>query len=122
MNDIFRKESKVEFKEIVLKAISEKKGFDIKEYDTRSLTPFMDSMIVVSTTNIRQNNAIAQNIKDRLKENGFDGTIRIEGNADSKWLLIDLKEIVVQMFVKDERQVYQLDRLYRDVPVIEYDL
>lgn len=122
MNDIFRKESKVEFKEIVLKAISEKKGFDIKEYDTRSLTPFMDSMIVVSTTNIRQNNAIAQNIKDRLKENGFDGTSRIEGNADSKWLLIDLKEIVVQLFVKDERQVYQLDRLYRDVPVIEYDL
>lgn len=122
MNDIFRKESKVEFKEIILKAISEKKGFDIKEYDTRSLTPFMDSMIVVSTTNIRQNNAIAQNIKDRLKENGFDGTIRIEGNADSKWLLIDLKEIVVQLFVKDERQVYQLDRLYRDVPVIEYDL
>ena len=122
MNDIFRKESKVEFKEIVLKAIREKKGFDIKEYDTRSLTPFMDSMIVVSTTNIRQNNAIAQNIKDRLKENGFDGTIRIEGNADSKWLLIDLKEIVVQLFVKDERQVYQLDRLYRDVPVIEYDL
>lgn len=122
MNDIFRKESKVEFKEIVLKAISEKKGFDIKEYDTRSLTPFMDSMIVVSTTNIRQNNAIAQNIKDRLKENGFDGTIRIEGNANSKWLLIDLKEIVVQLFVKDERQVYQLDRLYRDVPVIEYDL
>lgn len=122
MNDIFRKGSKVEFKEIVLKAISEKKGFDIKEYDTRSLTPFMDSMIVVSTTNIRQNNAIAQNIKDRLKENGFDGTIRIEGNADSKWLLIDLKEIVVQLFVKDERQVYQLDRLYRDVPVIEYDL
>ena len=122
MKDILRKESKVEFKEIVLKAISEKKGFDIKEYDTRSLTPFMDSMIVVSTTNIRQNNAIAQNIKDRLKENGFDGTIRIEGNADSKWLLIDLKEIVVQLFVKDERQVYQLDRLYRDVPVIEYDL
>lgn len=122
MNDIFRKESKVEYKEIVLKAISEKKGFDIKEYDTRSLTPFMDSMIVVSTTNIRQNNAIAQNIKDRLKENGYDGTIRIEGNADSKWLLIDLKEIVVQLFVKDERQVYQLDRLYRDVPVIEYDL
>lgn len=122
MSDILRKENEVEFKEIVLKAISEKKGFDIKEYDTRSLTPFMDSMIVVSTTNIRQNNAIAQNIKDRLKENGFDGTIRIEGNADSKWLLIDLKEIVVQLFVKDERQVYQLDRLYRDVPVIEYDL
>ena len=112
----------MEFKEVVVKAISEKKGFDIREYDCRTLTPFMDSMIVVSTNNIRQNNAIAQNIKDRLRENGYDKDIRIEGNSDSKWLLIDLKDIVVQLFVKDERQVYQLDRLYQDVPVITYDL
>ena len=122
MNDIFRKESKVEFKEIVLKAISEKKGFDIKEYDTRSLTPFMDSMIVCSTTNIRQNNAIAQNIKDRLREAGYMGDMHIEGDSGSKWLLIDLKEVVVHLFVNEERQVYNLDRLYSDVPVKTYDL
>lgn len=112
----------MDIKEIVLKAISEKKGFDIRDYDCRSLTPFMDNMIVVSTTNIRQNNAIAQNIKDRLKENHYCGDIRVEGNTDSKWLLIDLKDIVVHLFVKDERQVYQLDRLYSDVPVNVYDL
>lgn len=112
----------MDYKEIVLKAIAEKKGFDIKDYDTTSLTPFMDDMIVASTQNIRQNNAIAQNIKDRLKENDYQGDIRIEGSSASKWLLIDLKDIVVHLFVKDERQVYQLDRLYSDVPVVDYDL
>lgn len=109
-------------KEIVLKAISEKKGFDIRDYDCTSLTPFMDDMIVASTTNIRQNNAVAQNIKDRLKENGYTGSIRIEGTTASKWLLLDLKDIVVHLFVQDERQVYQIDRLYVDVPVTQYDL
>ncbi|MCF0105898.1 MAG: ribosome silencing factor [Holdemanella sp.] len=112
----------MEFKDIVLKAISEKKGFDICDYDCRTLTPFMDHMIVVSTNNIRQNNAIAQNIKDRLKENNVDIQVRVEGNTDSRWLLIDLQEIVVNLFVHEERQVYQLDRLYGDVPCQVYDL
>lgn len=112
----------MDFKEIVLKAISEKKGFDIRDYDCTSLTPFMDSMIIASTSNIRQNNAIAQNIKDCLKENHYPGDMRIEGNTDSRWLLIDLKDVVIHLFVKEERQVYQLDRLYADVPVQSYDL
>jgi ribosome-associated protein len=82
----------------------------------------MDYVIVASTTNLRQNNAIAQNLKDRIREAGFDTEIRMEGKADSRWVLVDLKEIVVHLFVKEERQVYQLDRLYTDCPVMEYDL
>ena len=95
----------MEILDIVVHAICEKKAQDVRVYDVTSLTPFMDSMIVCSTTNIRQNNAIAQNIKD-----------------GSKWLLIDLKEVVVHLFVNEERQVYNLDRLYSDVPVKTYDL
>lgn len=112
----------MELNDIVLKAIDEKKGFDIRDYDMQQLTPFMDHMIIASTNNIRQNNAIAQNIKDRLRENGYKGSIRQEGTQESKWVLIDLKDVVVHLFVHDERQVYQLDRLYADVPMTVYDL
>lgn len=112
----------MELKEVVLKALSEKKGYDIKIYDCRQLTPYLDEMIVASTTNIRQNNAIAQNIKDRIREAGFDVDYRVEGDSDSRWVLIDLKEIVVHLFVDEERQVYQLDRLYSDMPVTTYDV
>lgn len=112
----------MECREIILKAISEKKGFDIRDYDCQSLTPFMDHMIVASTSNIRQNNAIAQNIKDRLKEQGINREIRVEGDMQSKWILIDLQDVVVNLFVQEERQVYQLDRLYQDVPCHVYDL
>lgn len=112
----------MEVHELVCKAIDERKGFDIRDYDTQSLTPFMDHMIVASTNNLRQNNAIAQNIKDKLKENGYTGTIRQEGSQDSKWILLDLADVVVHLFVCEERQVYQLDRLYADVPVQRYDI
>ena len=63
----------MEILDIVVHAICEKKAQDVRVYDVTSLTPFMDSMIVCSTTNIRQNNAIAQNIKDRLREAGYPG-------------------------------------------------
>jgi len=112
----------MELKDVVLKAISEKKGYDIRVYDCRQLTPFLDEMVVASTSNIRQNNAIAQNIKDRIREAGFDVDYRVEGDANSRWILIDMKSIVVHLFVNEERQVYQLDRLYSDMPVTVYDV
>ncbi len=112
----------MELLDIVVNAVCEKKAKNVCVYDVSSLTPFMDHMIVASTTNIRQNNAISQNIKDRLKENGFKGDIHVEGTSSSKWLLIDLKDVVIHLFVNEERQVYQLDRLYSDVPVKVYDL
>ena len=105
----------MEILDIVVHAICEKKAQDVRVYDVTSLTPFMDSMIVCSTTNIRQN-------KDRLREAGYLGDMHIEGDSGSKWLLIDLKEVVVHLFVNEERQVYNLDRLYSDVPVKTYDL
>ncbi len=112
----------MELKEIVIHAILEKKAMAVKAYDCMDITPFVDTMIVASTNNIRQNNAIAQNVKDRIKEAGLRVDFRMEGKADSKWLLVDLGSIVVHLFVKEERQVYQLDRLYADCPVEEYDI
>lgn len=107
---------------IVLNAISERKGEAIDVYDVRSHTPFLDTMVVASSSNLRQNNAIAANIRDRLKEAGYTGEIREEGMKESKWLLIDLKEIVVHLFVGEERNAYGLDRLYADVLAERYDV
>lgn len=107
--------------EIVLKAISEKKGRDIEVYDTTSLTPFMDTMIVASSDNLKQNYAIAQNIKDRLFEAGWDGDYRMEGTSESRWILVDLKDIVIHLFAGEERELYSLDRLYEECPVRRYE-
>lgn len=108
--------------EIVLKVISERKGEDIIEYDVSMVTPFVDTMIVASSSNLRQNNAIAANIREKLKDANYTGEIRQEGDSNSRWILIDLKDIVVHLFVEEERHVYNLDKLYGDVPSKRYDL
>lgn len=102
--------------ETVIKAVSDKKAEDIVVYDTAQATPFMEKMIVCSADNVRQNNAIAQNIKDALWQAGYTGDYKVEGTRESRWILVDLKDIVVHLFVRDERNLYQLDRLYDDCP------
>lgn len=108
--------------ETAVKAAAEKKGEDIRIYDVQTLSPFLDTMVIVSTANLRMNNSIVQNIKDRLKEAGFNGDIRIEGRADSRWQLVDLGNAVIHVFVRDEREYYGLDKLYGDVYAGRWDL
>lgn len=105
----------------VLKAISERKGHDIEVYDVTSLTPFMDTMIIASANNQKQNNAIAQNIKDRLFEAGWDGEFKMEGSGESRWILVDLKDIVIHLFTGEERALYSLERLYHECPMTRYE-
>lgn len=105
---------------VVYKAIDEKKGEDIIAYDFTSLNPFIDEVIITSVSNLRQVYAIADNICDRVKENGY--TVRsMEGNKDSRWILVDLDTVIAHVFLHEERDTYKLERLWSDLPVIKVE-
>ncbi|HHU23973.1 MAG: ribosome silencing factor [Bacilli bacterium] len=82
-----------------------------KVYDMTSLTPFYDFSIITSVNNSRQGHAGVDYLRKEAPLHGF--TIRsISGHGDSRWFLVDLNEIVVHIFVGDERERYNLDGLY----------
>lgn len=106
---------------IVQKAIDEKKGERVLLYDFRSLNPFIDHVVICSAPSIRQAHAIADNIKDRVRESGY--TIRsMEGNSESRWVLVDLNSIIVHVFMNEERDHFQLEKLYADLPHEDFSL
>ena len=45
---------------------------------------------------------------------------RMEGYQEARWILIDLANVVVHVFHKDERSYYNLEKLYQDAPIKEY--
>lgn len=102
---------------IIVEAINATKGEEVIVYDFTSVNPFIDRVIICSANNIRQTFAIANNIKDKCKENKID--VRVEGNKDSRWLLIDADEVIVHVFLDEEREVYRLERLFGDLPRLE---
>jgi ribosome-associated protein len=107
--------------DIVTSAIDERLGEDIVVLDFRNHSPFCDYFVIATALN----NRMAKSIVDRIEEKMHDAkeTIHsIEGNEDSNWQLIDCNEVVAHIFVGGERQIYQLERLWGDLPRVEVKL
>jgi ribosome-associated protein len=100
-------------KQAVVDAIEDIKGFDITVLDVRKLTSMTNYMIVASATSSRQSKAIADNVREKLKEKGYE--IRgLEGEKDGEWVLVDLDDIVVHIMVPATRAYYNLEQLWSE--------
>jgi ribosome-associated protein len=97
----------------VIDAIEDIKGFDISVMDVRKLTSLTNYMIVASATSSRQAKAIADNVREKIKEKGYNirGT---EGEKDGEWVLVDLDDIVVHIMVPATRAYYNLEQLWTE--------
>ena len=98
-------------KAAVIDALEDIKGFDITVMDVRKLTNMTSYMIVASATSSRQAKAMGDNVREKMKENGYHirGT---EGEKEGEWVLVDLNDIVVHIMVPATRAYYNLEQLW----------
>ena len=111
----------MELKEIVKKIyniIEDKKGDDIKVIDISKVSSIADYFIIASANNINQVQAISDEIDFVL---GKDGILpkAVEGNKNATWMLLDYNDIVVHIFLKEDRVFYDLERIWRDGTEVE---
>lgn len=76
--------------------------------------------VVTSGNSNRQVRAIAEGIEERLTEAGGPKPVRIEGLDDASWVLMDFGDMIVHVFDTESREYYDLERLWRDVPVLDW--
>lgn len=96
-------------------------GTDQVGLDVSGQLPLTDVFLLVTGRNERQVSAIAREIEDALLPEGAK-PVRREGRADGRWVLLDFSDIVVHVFHEEERTYYQLERLWRDAPVVDLQL
>jgi ribosome-associated protein len=85
------------------------------------LTSFADAFVLLSGGSDRQVRAIADQIEKKLKEVGSP-PIGIEGLRQGRWVLLDCNEVVVHVFESEARELYALERLWSDAPVLDLEL
>ena len=111
----------IELVQAAAKAADGVLGTDIVGLDVSERLPLTDAFLLATGTSERQVSAIARAIEDDLFDLGAK-PLRREGRADGRWVLIDMGDLVVHVFHEDERQYYQLERLWRDCPTIALGL
>jgi ribosome-associated protein len=92
------------------------KAQDIKVFNTTHLTALFDRVIVASGTSNRQTKALANSVREKVKEQGGD-IVSTEGEEIGEWVLVDCGDAVVHILQPALRQYYNLEEVWGDKPV-----
>lgn len=95
-----------------LEAALDKKAVDVIVLELDGVCSFTDCFIICSGTSSRQNQAISDGVKERLRQSGHRAS-HIEGYAEGEWILMDYLDFVVHIFTERAREFYDLERLWR---------
>jgi ribosome-associated protein len=100
----------------IIDGLEDVKAQDIKVFNTTHLTALFDRVIVASGTSNRQTNALANSVREKVKELGGD-VISTEGEEIGEWVLVDCGDAVVHILQPALRQYYNLEEVWGDKPV-----
>ncbi|MBO3128910.1 ribosome silencing factor [Dermatophilus congolensis] len=107
-----------ELVDVAALAADEKSAENIVALDVTGRFALADAFVLVSAESERQVQAVAENIQDRLREVGAK-PILMEGFAGGRWVLMDFDGVIVHVQHTEEREFYQLERLWKDSPALE---
>jgi len=94
----------------VIEAIEDKKGLDIITLNVQGRCNFTDQFILATGRTDRQLKAMANAVRQVGHELGL--TARVDGMEALEWLVVDLGDIVVHLFLPEVRESFQLERLW----------
>lgn len=99
-------------------ALEEKKAEEITVIDISRVSVVADYFIIANGTNSNQVQAMVDSVDKELHEKGHD-VKQIEGYRQGNWVLLDFGDIIVHVFDKENREYYDLERVWRDGVVID---
>jgi ribosome-associated protein len=103
------------------RAAASKQAQDIVVLDVSRLIVITDHFVICTATSSRQIRTVVEEIERALKEQLGVKPARREGEGDAGWWLLDYIDVVVHVFGPEERAYYDLERLWRDAPRMDWE-
>lgn len=97
----------------IAEILDTKKGEDITILDVNHLTTVTDYFVIAGARNVLQTRAMAEELEDKLSEEGIEARRR-DGYGDSRWIVLDYSSVIVHIFHFEERENYNIERLWMD--------
>ncbi|MGY3750648.1 ribosome silencing factor [Vagococcus acidifermentans] len=103
--------------EIAVKAADDKRAEDIVGLDVRGISVLADYFVICHGNSDKQVLAIANEVVDKMAEHHVE-IKRVEGKDSARWILVDLGDVIVHVFHAEEREFYNLEKLWSDAPLV----
>lgn len=108
----------LEIAELAVRALDSKKAKEIRVLETKDVTVLADYFIIATAGSTTQIKTLADEVDKVLTEKG-ERSLRTEGYRGGGWVLVDFGVIVIHLFLKDIREFYGLERLWRDAGEVD---
>lgn len=90
------------------KLLMEHKAFDVLPIDVSIYSSAFEGIIVASSMGNRHSRALADHVLEKIKENSME-YLGMEGYQEGEWILLDLNDIIIHIFIEETRKFYNLE-------------
>ena len=97
----------------IAEILDNKGATDIQILEVGHMTSITDFFVVASGRNVQSVHTLAEDLEDRLAEEGVEPR-RKEGKNGARWIVLDYAHVIVHIFHPEERQYYNIERLWQD--------
>lgn len=101
-------------------AIFARKGLDIVLLDVEEQFFLSDVFVIATGTSRPHVQALAEHVEERIGQELGSKPLRVEGQAEAQWVLLDYGDIIVHIFQSEPREFYALERLWGDSPRVDW--
>ena len=98
----------------IIKILDTKKAIDLKTIDIKEKSSIEDYMVIATGTSSTHIKSLADNVEEDLKKEEIYPN-KIEGYNTNSWILMDYGDIIVNIFIPEEREKYNLEELWEKI-------
>ncbi len=113
-------ESAKQIAKLAIEALEDKKAEDIRVIDISEVSVIADYFVIAGGTNKTQIQALCDNVQEKLGRAGYPEK-QTEGYKTANWILLDFGDVIVHIFDKENRLLYDLERIWRDGIQVDMD-
>ena len=102
------------------RVVDDKKASDTLVIEVGPILAVVEYFVITGAANRRLVRSLADDVEGQIRIETGRSPLRVEGAREQQWVLIDYGDIVIHVFSDETRSFYEIERLYRDAPFIDW--